>query len=40
MSEFFVGLIIALLVVYFALATYAPEALSSIIRFVMVMLGG
>ncbi len=40
MSEFLVGLVITLLIVYFALAQYAPEALSNIIRFVMVMIGG
>lgn len=40
MSEFLVGLIITCILVYVALSTYAPEALSSIIRFVFVFLGG
>lgn len=34
MSESLVGLIIVLLVVYFALATYAPAVLQNIVSFV------
>ncbi len=35
MSEFLAGLIIVLLVVYFALATYAPAVLQTVVSFIL-----